>query len=423
MVDFDTPAGIEHVAKVIKLTKWCNTSSVVMYVYELMITLDEEVNLIWVGDLCIVSFMKTTIQYLTLVAVREAHSMLTTATASISHAGFSPIHHHYFQSARGIISAVCRLLTHLRVIATLAIDHWLTRDYSIGRVWIRFQWIAGSLIGLMAHHVRCQRVIATLAIDHWLTRDYSIGRVWIRFQWIAGSLIGLMAHLTLELRLYAMFNKSKKILVLLVVGTTAVASCMFGLLIEILQEEEGEKHVTPELSAYIDAHHLCLGTVEFINLGEAPELHMCVKTNVPYLVRIFWIPILAGEALLVSLAVYKGLQTQMQLPNQNEWWSERAPYGFLRFLVRDSVLFFLMVSAPFLATELVWVIAGSDYIEVPVGFAIASSSIWSQRLLLNIRKHRQGPVEELHVTVDSDIPEFSNRDIVLETFRSMKTER
>ncbi|KAL5511251.1 hypothetical protein ACEPAH_4466 [Sanghuangporus vaninii] len=324
MVDLDTPAGIEHVVKIIKLTKWCNMSSMVMYVYELLITLDEEVNLIWNGV-------------------------------------FSPG------------KALFLLLRYL----TLA-----------------------SLL-LIITNVRYQRIIATLAVSHWLTRDYSIGRVWIRFQWISGSLIGLMAHLTLELRLYAMFNKSKKILILLVVGTTAVVACMFGLFIEILEEEE----------------------VEFINLGEAPELHMCVKTNVPYLVRIFWIPILAGEALLVSLAVYKGLQTQMQLPNQNEWWSERAPYGFLRFLVRDSVLFFLMVSAPFLATELVWVIAGSDYIEVPVGFAIASSSIWSQRLLLNIRKHRQGPVEELHVTVDSDIPEFSNRDIVLETFRSMKAER
>ncbi|KAL5529612.1 hypothetical protein ACEPAG_5597 [Sanghuangporus baumii] len=301
MVDLDTPAGIEHVVKVIKLTKLCNISSMVVYVYELLITLDEEVNLIWNGV-------------------------------------FSP----------------------------------------------------GKALFLLLRYLTLASLLFIIT-----------SRVWIRFQWIAGSLIGLMAHLTLELRLYAMFNKSKRILILLVVGTTAVAGCMFGLLIEILQEEE----------------------VEFINLGEAPELHMCVKTNVPYLVRIFWIPILAGEAILVSLAIYKGLQTQAQLPHRNEWWSERAPYGFLRFLVRDSVLFFLMVSAPFLATELVWVIAGSDYIEVPVGFAIASSSIWSQRLLLNIRKHRQGPVEELHVTVDSDIPEFSNRDIVLETFRSMKTER
>ncbi|KAL5489913.1 hypothetical protein ACEPAI_4745 [Sanghuangporus weigelae] len=324
MVNLDTPAGIEHVIKVIKLTKLCNMSSMVMYIYELLITLDEEVNLIWNGV-------------------------------------FSPG------------KALFLLLRYL----TLA-----------------------SLLFIITN-VRCQRIIATLAIGHWLTRDYSTGRVWIRFQWIAGSLIGLMAHLTLELRLYAMFNKSKRILILLVVGTMAVVGCMFGLLIEILQEEE----------------------VEFINFGQAPELHMCVKTNVPYLVRFFWIPILAGEAILVSLAVYKGIQTQAQLPHRNEWWSERAPYGFLRFLVRDSVLFFLMVSAPFLATELVWVIAGSDYIEVPVGFAIASSSIWSQRLLLNIRKHRQGPVEELHVTIDSDIPEFSNRDIVLETFRSMKTER
>ncbi|KAL5532753.1 hypothetical protein ACEPAF_4527 [Sanghuangporus sanghuang] len=336
MVDLDTPAGIEHVVKVIKLTKWCNTSSVVMYVYELMITLDEEVNLIWNGVFSPGKALFLLLRYLTLASLLFIITIFNLPEVSS--------------------------------------QMFVARESS--------------------QH-------SPLTIDLWLTRDYSIGRVWIRFQWIAGSLIGLMAHLTLELRLYAMFNKSKKILILLVVGTTAVAGCMFGLLIEILQEEE----------------------VEFINLGEAPELHMCVKTNVPYLVRIFWIPILAGEALLVSLAVYKGLQTQIQLPTQNEWWSERAPYGFLRFLVRDSVLFFLMVSAPFLATELVWVIAGSDYIEVPVGFAIASSSIWSQRLLLNIRKHRQGPVEELHVTVDSDIPEFSNRDIVLETFRSMKTER
>ena len=37
-----------------------------------------------------------------------------------------------------------------------------------------------------------------------------------------------------------MFNKSKKVLAALTVGTTAVVACMFGLLITILQEEKGE---------------------------------------------------------------------------------------------------------------------------------------------------------------------------------------
>lgn len=122
-------------------------------------------------------------------------------------------------------------------------------------------------------------------------------------------------------------------------------------------------------------------SVEFVKFGDTPELHMCVKTEVPNLVRIFWIPILVGEAALVGLAVYKGLQTQASIPNRSDWWSERAPYGFLLFLVRDSLLFFLMyvssflpslrgysadhlprVFATFFATELVWVIAGVSFL-------------------------------------------------------------
>lgn len=85
-----------------------------------------------------------------------------------------------------------------------------------------------------------------------------------------------------------------------------------------------------------------INKAQFVDFGEGIYLHMCVKTRVPYLVRIFWIPILLGEAFLVVLAIYKGLQTQASIPDRRDWWSESAPYRFLRFLVRDSVLFFIM---------------------------------------------------------------------------------
>ena len=76
------------------------------------------------------------------------------------------------------------------------------------------------------------------------------------------------------------------------------------------------------------------------------------------------------------------------------------------------------------ANEVVWLIGGVDYIEVPVGFAIAFTSIWSQRLLLNVRKHRAGYGQELVVSVDSSMPDFhQDREYVLETFRTLQPDR
>ena len=83
------------------------------------------------------------------------------------------------------------------------------------------------------------------------------------------------------------------------------------------------------------------------------------------------------------------------------------------------------VAASLFAAEIVWLIGGQNYIEVPLGYAMASASIWSQRLLLNVRKHRASYANELVVSVGSSMPDFhdTDREFVLETFRTLQHDR
>ncbi|EJD02293.1 uncharacterized protein FOMMEDRAFT_147311 [Fomitiporia mediterranea MF3/22] len=311
MVNIDTFSGIEHTIQVIQITKWCHLSSLVMYLYELLITFDDEVMLIWLSPFSYGKILFLFLRYFTLMTLLFINIVLF-----------------------------------LREVPT------------------------------------------------------NVRLAWTRFQWTAGSIIGFLSHLTLELRLFAMFSKCKTVVTTLVASTVATAGSMCGIYIKIMVVEKAV----------------------FVNLGKASEHNMCFHVNVPILFKYFWIPCLIAELILVVLALYKAVQTNGIMLHR--WWSEKGHYGFLRFLVRDSILFFWMVFIPFLANQLVWVFGGADYIEVTLGIGIASASIWSQRLLLNIRKHRQTSSEDVsvRVTLSSDIPSSSGTGggIVLGNLKKME---
>ncbi|KAH8111190.1 hypothetical protein DFH11DRAFT_1546868 [Phellopilus nigrolimitatus] len=157
----------------------------------------------------------------------------------------------------------------------------------------------------------------------------------------------------------------------------------------------------------------------FLNYGDLSRTS-CNRTTLPDTYKTFWSPLLVNEALLFSLAVYKGFQSLRK--------GTRTGNRLILFLVRDSVLFFFMVFTTFLASEIVWLIGGVNYIEILVSLALANASIWSQRLLLNIRKQCMG-----HQVIEGDLlageyshwsvetSQGSGQDIVLATFRTLDT--
>ena len=58
---------------------------------------------------------------------------------------------------------------------------------------------------------------------------------------------------TLELRLYAMFNKSRKVLISLIMVTVTVAASLLGILIKILTTEKGTRRKNSGLWTHVES--------------------------------------------------------------------------------------------------------------------------------------------------------------------------
>ncbi|RXW14853.1 hypothetical protein EST38_g11004 [Candolleomyces aberdarensis] len=97
-----------------------------------------------------------------------------------------------------------------------------------------------------------------------------------------------------------------------------------------------------------------------------PHGTFCVPTGVSDKFYTFWIPMLAFECLLCTLALIRGFQAFV-----TDGSLFRAGRHLVRILLRDSVLYFLVVDC------------GS---EVPIGFSVAMSCVLANRIILNVRE-------------------------------------
>jgi len=127
------------------------------------------------------------------------------------------------------------------------------------------------------------------------------------------------------------------------------------------------------------------GSIEQITLEFAQKLGICLSGNTLEQVPgqkeadLFFIPILCFEAMLCSLAVAKAVHQRMKLG-----WS--ANTSTLDLLIRDSVIYFIVVFSTYLFNCLFWFFRDPRFQEIPVGFTVALPTIMIQRLLLNLRQ-------------------------------------
>ncbi|KAI5118635.1 hypothetical protein M0805_000011 [Coniferiporia weirii] len=227
-----------------------------------------------------------------------------------------------------------------------------------------------------------------------LIADKKTGISWIRFNWMSGVIIGILAELTLQLRVYAMYNRSKKMLLFLIVLFTGTFSAMYAISVKIMLKEKG---------FYFD----------FLD-----DFYICTPYSLPNFYAEVWVPMLVHEAILFGLAIYKGLQS---FRSRN---SENPSSRLTLFLVKDSAMYFVIVFATFIANELVWVFGKETLIEVPVSFAFTMGSIMSQRLLLNVREQYFIHATESFDATKAVIPRslelvavgYEPEDIMLTTF-------
>ena len=136
----------------------------------------------------------------------------------------------------------------------------------------------------------------------------------------------------LQLRLYALYSKNKKILTLMLLTFTGSVATAGWIMASVLEEITGATFAVHSLHCSHSTISCALAKATMIPGGK-----FCVPRNVSGHFFIFWIPMLAFESLLCTLALVQGFRTF-----KNEGGIFRNARQLVALLVRDSIFYFLV---------------------------------------------------------------------------------
>lgn len=165
----------------------------------------------------------------------------------------------------------------------------------------------------------------------------------------------MIAEIILQLRIYALYFLNKKVLFFVgsfFVISTASAATLMGLVLSDISSQA-------ETMAGLD---------------------FCMPLQVRRYLYAYWIPILAFESLLCAMSLFRGLQAFRQ-----QYLVFQSGTQIMTILLRDSIVYFLIIFFTYLVNCLMWATGQYGLIELPVGFTMAMSCVMGSRLVLNVR--------------------------------------
>ncbi|KAF4616828.1 hypothetical protein D9613_008234 [Agrocybe pediades] len=164
----------------------------------------------------------------------------------------------------------------------------------------------------------------------------------------------ILAEGVLQTRIYALYGQNKGVLTLMVACyAIATAISAWAAITDIIQAK----------SAVISVprHVLCsFPTLSKNTFG-------------------LWLPPLIFESGLCIMALYKGIQTLSYVGGR------RRRVSLMDILIRDSVLYFLIISVLYTTCFVMWMAAPVAYLEIPVGILVAMTCILGSRMIFNLR--------------------------------------
>jgi len=234
-------------------------------------------------------------------------------------------------------------------------DHLMTLDKEIELIW-QSPWSPGKVLFIINRY----HGLAILVFNNYaifgapLTDSFCLS--WFRWQGCVGVIMCMTAEVILQLRLFALYYLSKRVLVFVVfffVLASAAAATMMGTVL-----------------AGITARAFNIAGFSF-----------CAAGNTTHHFYAFWIPILVYETILCVLAMLRGIQNYRE--TSSVYLSGKRIFAIL---VRDSILYFLVMFATYFVNFILFLKEPIALIEVPIGFSVALSCVMGNRLLLNIRE-------------------------------------
>jgi len=239
--------------------------------------------------------------------------------------------------------------------SVIVFDHLITLDDEINLIW-NSTWSLGKILFLMNRYYSLAAVVFNNYSFFSPTLTDSFCLRFFQWQGWTGLIGCMLAEGILQIRIFALYSLNKKILALMLVCFIASSAT----------------------SAWIMGSALSSITATAFTI---PGGKFCVPSNVPPHFYTFWIPMLGFETLLCALALVRGFQTFRS--NGSLFHSGRQLVGIL---VRDSLMYFMVICATYLTCLLVWTLAPTTLLEVPVGFSVAMSCVLANRVVLNVRE-------------------------------------
>jgi hypothetical protein len=246
--------------------------------------------------------------------------------------------------------------------AIIIFDHLITLDEEVELIW-KSSWSMGKLLFIIN---RYYTLISVIINNYALFSPALTDSFCLRFfhwQGWTGLIACMIAEVILQMRLYALYFLNKKVLALMV--TTFIISSASSAVI-----------MGKVLSGITAVSH------------PLPGLAFCVPVGVADYFFAFWIPIIGFESLLCGLALCRGIQTFRASGSQYQ-----SGRHLVAILIRDSVLYFLVMFATYFTNMLVWVTAPSNLLEIPIAFSVALSCCLGNRMILNVREVNREIVE------------------------------
>ncbi|OCB90483.1 hypothetical protein A7U60_g2274 [Sanghuangporus baumii] len=235
-------------------------------------------------------------------------------------------------------------------------NYFLTLDSEVSVMWRAGQGIGKTLYFVLRYCTLFSTVcMCTLLLDsyHYRTLTTCTGSARNIFYWVSAVVIAL--------------------------ATDSMIASFATFLTIILRGDEGQ-YIFVTVHAIIYLLNSFLPYSEKMTyLGPGADMYICEGSTLPPVYDKIWVAKLANEALMFLLALHKGIQSLKQYKGMG------AASQLMVLLVKDSILYFLVVFAFCLMSQLVWTYAGQHYVELSIGLTLAVGSIMSQHLLVNVR--------------------------------------
>ncbi|KAF9555958.1 hypothetical protein CPC08DRAFT_109341 [Agrocybe pediades] len=250
------------------------------------------------------------------------------------------------------------VIRYTRIVANVIIfyDYLVTLEEEVRLMW-RGKW---SLVKILFFVIRYYGLLGAIFSLYSILTPFLTNKVSMRIvQWdiITAFLATLLTEAVLIIRLYALYNRSRKLLTFMLLCYAATTSC----------------------SAWIMSQDIVAGIASIV--VRLPGTATCTFPPLPQWAYAFWIPFTTFDTLLCAFALYRGYQTFASSVGLHGSLANRL----LKVMIRDSLFNFIILSLAYLSGTLVWVKLSNAYILIPGAFIITLCNVLSNRMILNIR--------------------------------------